>query len=1011
MKFFGIELKFNGFDVFHRGNFNPDSKAEAVHNHIIDDVTNLKSELDVRNIPFVVGTQTATTSAWTGIADTLDTLVNGTTIRYWLPRTSTNTSVSLNLTLKDGSTTGAIACYYGGTYRLTTHYSAGTIILLTYVINQSINGTLYTGWWAQADYYSNNYDRMLWNSAVTAGATIYDYKILMQGIDGKFYPLTLETGTGTTKTISTQEFLLGCPILGYSLTSDVAVGSTTTNVYSEIQITLSYTANQASWTSQQPIYLKGTVNVNGNFVLDNTSYTSFITQTLPTTEDGFVYIMLGYMYSTTAVRLTSSHPMYEFKYGKLRPYSGLNEVIDTKAPINSPTFTGTVTASTFSGALNGNANTVTKLQTARNINLVGDVTGSTSFDGSGNVNITATVADDSHNHIISNVDGLQTTLDSKALITGTPTKKNINNTTLDYTDFVIPLCSLDNTVISADYFAHGAIFLKRGNILSGQITSLDIICGKNYNSTIPVFSIQKSVNSNLIKPVTFTYNAIKYFGLHVKITGSNYTGQHYFVGNASDMSIIDGIYTYNNNTSTIINSEIYNSLEFIIDSSLQKEIEFYKSPILRPMGDSTTYKIWNETNDGIGSGLNADKLDDQEGSYYLNFNNATNKPNPTITLGGDATGSVTLTDLASGTLNVTIADDSHNHIIDNIDGLQTALDGKASVLTATATLPATIGWYRIATSPIDITRCSARFEIDWALAGIHGQVTLNAGIMYGTDPTLNSIHYSHYSANGLTKARIVYHTTYSGNYAYLEVYNSSANALVVTVQAFSSLGWTLITPNTVGSIPTGYSSQELTFVDGIATEGVFSGSGANLTNLNASALTSGTVSGDRGVTAGSTASSFVEYNGTTNTAGQFYGGTTNPTGSTRLNYSGYFYPTYLNLMASGDTTTTASHYFVEQSSDGFVRPKTLANVRAEIVTSSAVTTGLGYTPANINSPTFTGTPSAPTPTTADDSTSIATTAFVKAQGYITSAQAGTIVTTSATQPVGSKTGDVWINTF
>lgn len=54
-----------------------------------------------------------------------------------------------------------------------------------------------------------------------------------------------------------------------------------------------------------------------------------------------------------------------------------------------------------------------KLATARTISLSGDVSGSTTFDGSANVTIAATVADDSHNHIISNVDGLQTALDAK----------------------------------------------------------------------------------------------------------------------------------------------------------------------------------------------------------------------------------------------------------------------------------------------------------------------------------------------------------------------------------------------------------------------------------------------------------------------------------------------------------------------------------------------------------------------------------------------------------------------
>lgn len=54
-----------------------------------------------------------------------------------------------------------------------------------------------------------------------------------------------------------------------------------------------------------------------------------------------------------------------------------------------------------------------KLTTARTIALSGDVSGSATFDGSGNVTITTAVADDSHNHIISNVDGLQDALNNK----------------------------------------------------------------------------------------------------------------------------------------------------------------------------------------------------------------------------------------------------------------------------------------------------------------------------------------------------------------------------------------------------------------------------------------------------------------------------------------------------------------------------------------------------------------------------------------------------------------------
>ncbi len=72
----------------------------------------------------------------------------------------------------------------------------------------------------------------------------------------------------------------------------------------------------------------------------------------------------------------------------------------------------------------GNAATATALETSRTIQLSGDVTGNVSFDGSSDVTITAVVQDDSHSHVISNVDGLQTALDSKAPTARTITAGN-----------------------------------------------------------------------------------------------------------------------------------------------------------------------------------------------------------------------------------------------------------------------------------------------------------------------------------------------------------------------------------------------------------------------------------------------------------------------------------------------------------------------------------------------------------------------------------------------------------
>ena len=106
--------------------------------------------------------------------------------------------------------------------------------------------------------------------------------------------------------------------------------------------------------------------------------------------------MTGYAKGTNSNSITTTDTLNQ-AIGKLEVGLG------TKAPTNHshnylPLTGGTINGSLtvagggITGSLTGNATTATKLQTAKNINLTGGVTGTVSFDGSQNVSMTTTVA-------------------------------------------------------------------------------------------------------------------------------------------------------------------------------------------------------------------------------------------------------------------------------------------------------------------------------------------------------------------------------------------------------------------------------------------------------------------------------------------------------------------------------------------------------------------------------------------------------------------------------------------
>jgi cytoskeletal protein CcmA (bactofilin family) len=99
-------------------------------------------------------------------------------------------------------------------------------------------------------------------------------------------------------------------------------------------------------------------------------------------------------------------------------------------------FGARIKAGTFEGALTGNADTATTLQTSRTIDITGDITATAvAFDGSANIAISASVNNNSHSHTIANVTGLQTEINTKAELAGSTgqafSASTLNATTVD----------------------------------------------------------------------------------------------------------------------------------------------------------------------------------------------------------------------------------------------------------------------------------------------------------------------------------------------------------------------------------------------------------------------------------------------------------------------------------------------------------------------------------------------------------------------------------------------------
>ena len=302
------------------------------------DLTNTRAGVvTVKKNTFVTGTGTSN-GVWKGelAAGTgITALYDGFTIDYWINIAGVSSGTTLNLTLSDGATTGALPVYYQGTTRLTTHYAVNNIVRLTYR-EVTIGTTNYQGWWCYGNYDTNDFYRLRYQNVIKAEKAITSGNVIVGTSAGYKH---LKDGT---------VFDINYPILWAG--SNIAVSGTNNNTYLFYPFTVT-TTQSLTLTAYKPVYIKGHLNGTQFTPISTTP----LTQTEPTSEDGYDYINLGMAYSTTAMYLLPEHKIFRYINNKFQELTqcAIAAVTDSHGQNIRSTYIKNV-------SLSGNTITVTK---------------------------------------------------------------------------------------------------------------------------------------------------------------------------------------------------------------------------------------------------------------------------------------------------------------------------------------------------------------------------------------------------------------------------------------------------------------------------------------------------------------------------------------------------------------------------------------------------------------------------------------------------------------------------
>lgn len=220
-------------------------------------------------------------------------------------------------------------------------------------VNYIVGGNTYmfqyngTYWVMSMDYDTNDVNRSVisYPRLKTGAVGIGRAMLFMEASDGTFQGLSSTfNSVGTSHVKNTNTFKLG-RVYYANRSTDIAANTTVTdNSWMDQQtslIDLRYSTNcSTTLTANKPVYIVGSVNSAGQFTLDDVWYT----QTLPTEENGKVYIYLGIVYPDTnpyRVAFEIENPAYCYKNGGIQLFQNWAKYSDNAAAASTASYAGT----------------------------------------------------------------------------------------------------------------------------------------------------------------------------------------------------------------------------------------------------------------------------------------------------------------------------------------------------------------------------------------------------------------------------------------------------------------------------------------------------------------------------------------------------------------------------------------------------------------------------------------------------------------------------------------------